>query len=117
MKKTLTAVLVGAGLRGITYTDIMKELDDKYKVIAVAEPIESRRNYIKEKHNIDDKLCFKDYNDLLACNMEGALYIQMLNNYLELINTMKSNLGKMLNISNTLINAYELYCEVSNDVQ
>ena len=59
----------------------------------------------------------KDYNDLLACNMEGAIYIQMLNNYLELINTMKSNLGKMLNISNTLINAYELYCEVTNDVQ
>ena len=66
MKKTLTAVLVGAGLRGITYTDIMKELDDKYKVIAVAEPIESRRNYIKEKHNIDDKLCFKDYKELFA---------------------------------------------------
>ena len=58
-----------------------------------------------------------DYNDLLASNMDGALYIQMLNNYLELINNMKSNLGKMLNISNTLINAYKLYCEVKDDVQ
>lgn len=65
MTKPLTAILIGAGLRGITYTDVMKELGDKYKVIAVAEPIESRRNYIKEKHNIDDKLCFDNYDDLL----------------------------------------------------
>lgn len=58
-----------------------------------------------------------DYNDLLTSNMEGALYCQMLNNYLELINTMKSNLGKMVNISNTLVNAYNLYCEVKDDIQ
>lgn len=65
MAKTLTAILIGAGLRGKEYTDVMASLDDKYKVIAVAEPIDSRRNYIKEKHKIKDELCFKDYNDLL----------------------------------------------------
>ena len=65
MNSPLKVILIGAGLRGITYTDAMKELSDKYKVIAVAEPIDSRREYIKQKHNIDDKFCFKDYNDLL----------------------------------------------------
>lgn len=75
MKKTFKAILIGAGLRGITYTDVMAKLGDKYEVIAVAEPIESRRNYIKQKHNIDDKLCFEDYNDLLALGKIADLAI------------------------------------------
>lgn len=65
MSKTLSAILIGAGLRGKEYTDIMLELGDRYKVIAVAEPIESRRNYIKQKHNIPDELCFDNYDSLL----------------------------------------------------
>ena len=37
-----------AGNRGETYTDIMAQMSDKFKVIAVAEPIESRRNNIQK---------------------------------------------------------------------
>ena len=48
--KTLKVVLIGAGNRGITYTDKMAETPEKYEVFAVAEPIESRREYIKNKH-------------------------------------------------------------------
>ena len=66
MKKTLTAILIGAGNRGITYTDIMAKMNEKYKVVAVAEPVESRRNYIKEKHDLPDEMCFSDYKPLLA---------------------------------------------------
>jgi len=66
MEKILTAILIGAGNRGIRYTNIMSEMKDKYKVIAVAEPVESRRNYIKEKHNLPEEMCFKDYKELLA---------------------------------------------------
>ena len=75
MKKTLKVIVIGGGLRGITYTDAMKELGDKYEVVAVAEPIDSRREYIKQKHNIDDKLCFKDYKDLLALGKIADLAI------------------------------------------
>ena len=42
------AVLIGAGNRGITYTDIMSRMPENYEVVAVAEPIESRREYIKK---------------------------------------------------------------------
>lgn len=66
MEKKLTAILIGAGLRGKDYTDIMLEFPDKYQIIAVAEPIESRRNYIKEKHHIPDDMCFSSYEPLLA---------------------------------------------------
>lgn len=63
--KKLKVILIGAGLRGITYTDIMSEHPDKFDVVAVAEPVESRRNYIKEKHNLPDDRCFDDWKPLL----------------------------------------------------
>ena len=62
--KKLTVVLIGAGNRGEIYTNIMHGLPDQYQVVAVAEPVESRRNYVKELHGIPDKLCFENYTDL-----------------------------------------------------
>ena len=66
MDKILTAVLIGAGNRGKKYTDVMARIPDKYKVIAVAEPLESRRNIIQRTHNIPDEMCFTDWTDLFA---------------------------------------------------
>ena len=63
--KKLKVILIGAGNRGTTYTDIMSEFSEKYQVVAVAEPIESRRNYIRDKHNIPENMCFNDYKPLL----------------------------------------------------
>ena len=63
--KKVKAVLIGAGNRGITYTDIMSRMPENYEVVAVAEPIESRREYVRKKHNIPKELCFTDYKDLL----------------------------------------------------
>ena len=62
---TKKVILIGAGLRGKAYTDIMAELG-KFKVVAVAEPVEDRRLYIKNKHNIADNMCFESWEDLLA---------------------------------------------------
>ncbi len=64
--KKLKVILIGAGSRGTAYTNIMAENPDKFQVIAVAEPIESRREYIREKHNILDDMCFESYEPLLA---------------------------------------------------
>ena len=66
MEKVLTAILIGAGSRGKRYTDVMAGLPDMYKVIAVAEPVESRRNNVQKTHNIPDDMCFTDWKDLLA---------------------------------------------------
>lgn len=63
--KQLKAVLIGAGGRGQNYTNEMKKMSDKYQVVAVAEPIDSRRNYIKETHNVAEELCFTDWKPLL----------------------------------------------------
>lgn len=64
--RRLKVVLIGAGNRGITYTDVMKQMPERYEVVAVAEPEESRRNYIKETHGIPEELCFEDWKPLLS---------------------------------------------------
>jgi len=62
----IDVILIGAGNRGTAYTNVMADLPEKFNVVAVAEPIESRRNYIKEKHNIEDDMCFTDWKPLIA---------------------------------------------------
>lgn len=63
--KKLKVILIGAGGRGIGYTDIMANHPDKYEVVAVAEPLDKRREYVKKKHNIPDNMCFTDWKPLL----------------------------------------------------
>ena len=62
--KKLKVALIGAGNRGIGYTDIMGEMPQKYEIVAVAEPVESRRNYIKQKHNLSPDMCFEGWDGL-----------------------------------------------------
>ncbi len=65
MKKQLKIILIGAGNRGETYTDIMAQMPDRFQVTAVAEPIDSRRLAIQKRHGIPDELCFTDWRSLL----------------------------------------------------
>lgn len=58
-------ILIGAGGRGKGYTDLTKELSDEFELVAVAEPIDNRRNYIKETHGIPEELCFTTWEPLL----------------------------------------------------
>ena len=61
--KTLKVILIGAGNRGQSYTNLMT--DDRFKVVGVSEPSEKFRNYIKEKHGISDSMCFDTWEPLL----------------------------------------------------
>ena len=75
MKMTIDVILIGAGNRGTTYTDVMADMPEKYNVIGVAEPIESRREYIKNKHNIPDEMCFSDWRELLSKEKKARLAV------------------------------------------
>ena len=66
MNKQLTAIILGAGSRGRIYSDEMRSMPDRFKVVAVAEPEENRRNYVRERNNIPDELCFTHWKDLLS---------------------------------------------------
>ena len=63
--KKLTAVIIGAGSRGMAYSDIMRNMSDKFEVVAVAEPIDSRRNHVKNHHNLSDDACFTDWKPII----------------------------------------------------
>ncbi|MGN1095494.1 MAG: Gfo/Idh/MocA family protein, partial [Eubacteriales bacterium] len=64
--KNFSAVIIGAGGRGSTYAAIMKTMPEKFSVVGVAEPIEMRRNSIKEKFSLSDDVCFSDWHELLS---------------------------------------------------
>ncbi len=64
--KPFTVAVIGAGQRGSRYTDIMKKCPEKFTVVAVAEPLKGRREYIKNKHCIADDMCFDSWQTLLA---------------------------------------------------
>ncbi|MBO7392579.1 MAG: Gfo/Idh/MocA family oxidoreductase [Abditibacteriota bacterium] len=44
----------------------MGTMPEKFEVVAVAEPIDNRREYVREKHNIPEDRCFTHWKDLLA---------------------------------------------------
>ena len=75
MNQILDVILIGAGLRGVIYTDFMLKMPEKYRVVAVAEPIESRRRDIQRKHGIPDDRCFSDYMDLFGLGKIADLAI------------------------------------------
>ena len=60
-----TAIVIGAGGRGRTYTDIMMKTPDKFSVVGVAEPIESRRRYVMEKHGICEENAYDTWEKIL----------------------------------------------------
>ena len=61
----IKVIVVGAGGRGKDYTDIMARFPEKFQVVGVAEPIESRREYMRTKHNIPDENCFDTWEKIL----------------------------------------------------
>ena len=63
--KTLKVALIGAGDRGQTYTDLMKN-DARFQVVAVAEPNREYRDYIKREHNIPEEMCFESWEQFTA---------------------------------------------------
>ena len=59
-------IVIGGGLRGRTYADIMLTMPEKFKVVGIAEPIEDRRRYFAETFDIPAENCFEDWRPLLA---------------------------------------------------
>jgi len=62
----LKVIVIGAGGRGSGYTNIMANYSDKFKVVGVAEPVDDRRNYIKEKHGCDEANCYTTWEHILT---------------------------------------------------
>ena len=66
MDKVLKVILIGAGNRGETYTDIMLKAANRFQLVAVVDPKDSRRNNIMQKHSIPENMCFRHWDELFA---------------------------------------------------
>ena len=64
--KQFTAILIGAGLRGNGYTSRMRAYKEQFKVVAVADPLQIRRQDIQRKHDVPDEMCFDTYDEILS---------------------------------------------------
>lgn len=63
--KKYKVVLIGAGNRGFSYTNHMKEMDDKFEVVAVADPIPERREELRKIWNFPEEACYDSWEELL----------------------------------------------------
>jgi len=63
--KKLKVILLGAGSRGIAYTDLMVNDRERFEVVAVADPNKARNKYVQDKHNISDSMCFDSWEEVL----------------------------------------------------
>ncbi|MBE6666702.1 MAG: Gfo/Idh/MocA family oxidoreductase [Ruminococcaceae bacterium] len=61
-----TVIVIGAGGRGTRYSDIMADYGEKFKIVAVAEPVDVRRNYIKDKFELSDDTCHLSWEEFLS---------------------------------------------------
>ena len=64
--KKLTAILIGAGGRGTAYAKTMRDMPEKYDIVAVADLVPEKCRVIREMFNIPEEMCFSDFRDLLA---------------------------------------------------
>ena len=64
--KKLSVIIIGFGGRGSQYAHHMLTLPDKYEIVAVADPVEGRRNTAKEMCNLSDDMLFHSWEDILA---------------------------------------------------
>lgn len=58
-------ILIGGGNRGNSYTRIGKELG-KFELVAIAEPLVQRREYLANLHGVPKEMCFESWEPLLA---------------------------------------------------
>ncbi len=66
MEKPITAVLLGAGRRGFqSYGNYALKNKKQLKFVAVAEPIQARREKFAKLHSIPSDRCYKSWEDLL----------------------------------------------------
>ena len=63
MKKK-TAIAVGYGMRSMAYSKYALENPDELEIVAVAEPVDNKREYAKKLHKLSDESVFNDWHQL-----------------------------------------------------
>ncbi len=65
-KKQITAIIAGAGGRGMTYAQFAQEHPDRLRIVGVAEPREWNRQFMVDTYNLPAENVYSDWRDLAA---------------------------------------------------
>lgn len=63
--KQLSLILIGCGDRGNCYLQYVSAHPEKFKLVAVADPVKVKRDYFKEQYNVPAEMCFESWEELL----------------------------------------------------
>jgi predicted dehydrogenase len=63
-QKPVTAIILGAGHRAMSYAEYSLAHPDELKIVGVAEPDEYRRNHVRDLFGFPEENCFYDANAL-----------------------------------------------------
>ena len=66
LPRQVTAVVVGAGIRGQGYTNFALDFPSRLKIVGVAEPQKHRRERLKNLHEIPAKYVLDDWKKLAS---------------------------------------------------
>lgn len=64
--KQLSLILIGGGDRGSSYLKFLQKNSGLFKLVALAEPVRDKRDYLKELYNVPSDMCFESYEELLS---------------------------------------------------
>ena len=60
----VSAVVIGYGSRGAAYSSFAAKHPEKLEIVAVADPIENRREYAKKLHNLPENRLYTHWNQI-----------------------------------------------------
>ena len=66
MENTKKLIVIGCGGRGKGYTAKALEMDGKFEIVAIAEPIEERRRHLQKMTGVPDSMAFESWEPLLG---------------------------------------------------
>jgi predicted dehydrogenase len=64
--KQVTAIIAGAGGRGMTYSEFSQEHPDRFKIVGVAEPKEWNRQFMAKTYDLPAENVYADWRDLAS---------------------------------------------------
>ena len=64
--KQYSFILIGAGNRGMTYTREMLKMPEKYKLVAMADPLDYKRERCMKEFGLTAEQCYTDWREILA---------------------------------------------------
>ena len=63
--KKLSLILIGGGDRGSSYLKSLQIRPECFELVAIAEPVKEKREYLRDLYNVPDEMCFESYDKLL----------------------------------------------------